>query len=315
MAIKGMSEDIVNALQFDPFEAINDGGSDGGTPNDGQGTPAARQPGTENQGGEKPINLRGERGRFTKDATRVPPVARVPASQPAQVPPQVPAQTSPQGAAPVPQDGQRVNEVAELMGRLKEVPAFAAPSQPAQQQPQQRGAGPRTGYDYSKPWAEQQVNLPPQLLDAIFNEDRNVAATGMAVLVNTMYNSLMSDMHARVAEVLHAVPQLGEQQTEMAVARNQLKTKFYGRFPELGDQVGMQTVYSLATNIANMYQQTGQQFDPMSDDFIEYVGEQALRVLNRQGQQRSPRRQFSTGGATREGGGGANPFMESIGMA
>jgi hypothetical protein len=183
-----------------------------------------------------------------------------------------------------------------------------SPTQPA-------SAGPRTGYDYSKPWAEQKVELPQQLVEAIFSEDRNIAATGMSVLVNTIYNGLMADMHTRVAEMMHLIPRMGSEQTELAVARNALKTKFYGRWPELGDPVGMQTVYSLATNIANVYQQTGQQFDPNSDEFIEYVGDQAMRVLGRASAQRQPRRSFQTGGGARESGNPDNPFMAAIGMA
>jgi hypothetical protein len=171
-------------------------------------------------------------------------------------------------------------------------------------------------YDYSRPWPEQRVNLPGELLEAIFHEDRDIAAQGMGVLINTLYNSLASEVHTRIAAILHQVPQYLENHTGTAMGQAALRDKFYGQFPHLATQQGMSTVYTIAQNVAALYQNMGQQIDPMSDDFIRYVGSEAERVLGLNQQRPAPRRQFQTGGGTRDGGGqGGNPFMEAIGLA
>jgi hypothetical protein len=107
-----------------------------------------------------------------------------------------------------------------------------------------------------------------------------------------------------------------DRQTEVKMQQRALRDKFYGRFKELQTQQGMQTVYSLAANVAQMYQNMGQPIDPMSDDFIEYVGNQAMRMLGITPRQRqAPRKQFQSGGGSRPANGSDNPFMEAIGMA
>ena len=65
-----------------------------------------------------------------------------------------------------------------------------------------------------------------------------MAAQGMGVLINTMYNSIMNDVHTRVAEVLYHTPQMVSGTADLKVAQNQLKQKFYGKWPELNDPVG-----------------------------------------------------------------------------
>ena len=214
-----------------------------------------------------------------------------------------------------PGEPQGQNSVHELMERVKQA-GPVIPSTPVQQDPGPRAQPNFPRYDYSQPWKEQRVNLPPELLDAIFHEDRGVAAQGMEVLVNTMYNAIANDIHTRIAAVVHQVPQVLENMTDMRVGQRALRDKFYTKFPELGTQQGMQTVYSIAQNVAGLYQNMGQQVDPMSDDFINYVGEQARQVLGVASAQKAPRRQFQTGGGTRDGGGSnGNPFMEAIGLA
>ena len=116
-------------------------------------------------------------------------------------------------------------------------------------------------------------------------------------MINTMYNSIMNDVHTRVAEVLYHTPQMVSGTADLKVAQNQLKQKFYGKWPELNDPMGQTTVHTLALNIANMYQSMGQNVDPMSDDFVSYVGEQAMKMLGRTKPVQVPRRQFATGGA------------------
>jgi hypothetical protein len=113
------------------------------------------------------------------------------------------------------------------------------------------------------------------------------------------------------------VPQALENMTDLRVGQRALKDKFYGKFPELNNQEGQSTVYSIAQNISQLYANMGQSVDPMSDDFIQYVGEEARKVLGINPQPKPmPRRQFQTGGGTRDGGGsGGNPFMEAIGLA
>jgi hypothetical protein len=203
------------------------------------------------------------------------------------------------------------------MERVK-ASGFAVPQSPVAPAAPQRGPAPNfPQYDYSRPWSEQRVNLPPELLEAIFHEDRAVAGQGMEVLVNTMYNALANDIHTRIAAVLHNVPQALENMTDLRVGQRALKDKFYGKFPELNNQEGQSTVYSIAQNISQLYANMGQSVDPMSDDFIQYVGEEARKVLGINPQPKPmPRRQFQTGGGTRDGGGsGGNPFMEAIGLA
>lgn len=334
MAIKGMSEDVVAAFEFDPFAAMNEGGQgskpSGQSPSGRSASSPPAQRGQQPAAGAPESGAKPDSRTSTQQASR----AATPGVPPSRDPttgrwtsgqqPAAPAGRQPTQAAPAPEEGG--NSVEELMNRLRESPAmFLAPSGPAAPEmgappPQQApgGGAPdqvRWGYDYSRPWGEQRVDLPPQLLEAIFHEDRNVAAQGMSVLVNTMYNSIMNDIHTRVAEVLRNTPVMTSAVADMTSARQALKTKFYGKFQDLADPVGMQTVYTLAMNVANLYNQMGQQVDPMSDDFIEYVGNQALQMLGRARTQPQPRRQFATGGATREVNGQGNPFMEAIGMA
>lgn len=334
MAVRGMSDEVMSALEFDPFSALDNGsgGQDQGQRPGGQSV--SREASSQQPPARERTPTAGTPAPAQQDVkpAKVPVPGRDPSTgkftaQPAQKPaPQpVPQRQPTQAAQPEPEAG---NTVEELMNRLRESPAMlfsgasgqAAPdvgAPPPQQAPGGGAPGQQMqwGYDYSRPWAEQRVDLPPQLLDAIFHEDRNVAAQGMGVLINTMYNSIMNDVHTRVAEVLRNAPVMTSAVADMTSARQALKTKFYGKFAELSDPVGMQTVYTLASNIANVYQQMGQQVDPMSDDFIDYVGTQALQMLGRVRKQPEPRRQFQTGSATREANGAGNPFMESIGMA
>lgn len=321
MAIKGIAQEVVSALDFDPFEALDNSGGTGG-----QDSQQERQTG-QTGAGQRP---RDDSGRFTQEATTVKratpaaPKAGEVEEQPLRSGRSLPKQQ--QSTAP-PQDdgGEQQNSVAEMMQRLRETPAAflsgipgasqEAGSGPAAQPGGSQAPSPGWAYDYSRPWNEQRINMPPQLLEAIFHEDRGVAAEGLAVLVNTMYNSIMNDVHTRVAEVLYHAPQMTAQTADLKMAQNQLKQKFYGAWPELGDTVGMQTVHTLATNIANMYHSMGQNVDPMSDDFIGYVGEQAMKMLGRARRQGAqPRRQFQAGSSSRPNGGG-DPFMEAIGMA
>jgi len=298
MAIKGFSEDVVQAMEFDPFQAL--GGDDGGV-TDGR-APRARDTGT---------------GRYTK----APPSQAIPAA------PTVGRDVSPDGTGTQTRDTRVAptapvrpvetaapqNSVSELMERVQSVPlASAVAATPPPQQPS--APQPRPRYDYSQPYSEQQINLPTELLQAIFHEDANVAAQGMNVLVNTMYNSMMQDIHNRIATILYNAPAYLENHSEMKMAQRALKDKFYGKFKELNTPQGQATVYSLAQNVAALYQNMGQSVDPMSDDFIDYVGNEAMKML---GLSRvAPRRTFQTGGGTREGGGtGGNPFMEAIGLA
>jgi len=323
MAIKGFSEEIVQAMEFDPFAEL---GSDGGTEHRAPRTPPT--PGAGGTGQEVESGGGRERdpitGKFLSGGT---PMQRAKAqtqgrdvspdgAKPAQMreAPRVPTAPTVRPDEPVEQQGQ--NSVHELMERVKQA-GPVMPTAPVQQQE----AGPRAQpqfprYDYTKPWAEQRVNLPPELLDAIFHEDRGVAAQGMEVLVNTMYNAIANDIHTRIAAIVHQVPQVLENMTDMRVGQRALRDKFYTKFPELGTAQGMQTVYAIAQNVAGLYQNMGQQVDPMSDDFINYVGEQARQVLGVAPTAKAPRRQFQTGGGTRDGGGSnGNPFMEAIGLA
>lgn len=327
MAIKGFSEEIVQAMEFDPFAEL---GSDGGSETRAPRTPPA--PGAGGTGQDQDQTAGGRErdpvtGKFLSGGT---PMQRAAAANAAKG-----RDVSPDGAKPgqmreafkVPNaptvrpdepgdPSQSQNSVHELMERVKQA-GPVIPSAPIQQQdasPRPQPQFPR--YDYSQPWKEQRVNLPPELLDAIFHEDRGVAAQGMEVLVNTMYNAIANDIHTRIAAVLHNVPQALENMTDMRVGQRALRDKFYTKFPELGTQQGMQTVYAIAQNVAGLYQNMGQQVDPMSDDFINYVGEQARQVLGVASAQKAPRRQFQTGGGTRDGGGSnGNPFMEAIGLA
>lgn len=315
MAIKGIAQEVVSALDFDPFEALDNEGGTGG-----KDTQPSAQP-----GGQRP---RDESGRFTQEATtvkRATPAAPKATEVETGAKPVRPSGTTLPQQQQVEDDGsqEQQNSVAEMMQRLRDTPAaFLTPgsgqdagSGPAAQPGVSQAPTPGWAYDYSRPWNEQRINMPPQLLEAIFHEDRNVAAEGLSVLINTMYNSIMNDVHTRVAEVLYHAPQMTAQTADLKVAQNALKSKFYGSWPELNDPVGMQTVYTLSTNIANMYHSMGQNVDPMSDDFIGYVGEQAMKMLGRvRRQQAQPRRQFQSGGASRPNGGG-DPFMEAIGMA
>jgi hypothetical protein len=328
MAIKGFSEEIVQAMEFDPFAEL---GSDGGSE-----TRAPRTPPSPGAGGtgQEPDQSAGSRerdpvtGKFLSGGT---PMQRAKqgreatqgrdvspdGAKPGQMRDAFKVPTAPTVRPDEPGDpSQSQNSVHELMERVKQA-GPVIPSTPVQQQdasPRPQPQFPR--YDYSKPWTEQRVNLPPELLDAIFHEDRGVAAQGMEVLVNTMYNAIANDIHTRIAAVLHNVPQALENMTDMRVGQRALRDKFYTKFPELGTQQGMQTVYAIAQNVAGLYQNMGQQVDPMSDDFINYVGEQARQVLGVAPQAKAPRRQFQTGGGTRDGGGSnGNPFMEAIGLA
>jgi hypothetical protein len=335
MAIKGFSEEIVQAMDFDPFAEL---GSDGGTENraprapvpgarDGTsggqqpavpvpqkdpvtgrflptgGTPTQRANAARNAQPGRDVSPDGARQGQTREAQRVPTAPPVRPDEP----------VDPQGGTPP-----AGNSVQELMERVKQA-GPVMPTTPVQQEP---GPGQRPQpqfprYDYSKPWTDQKVQLPAELLDAIFHEDRSVAAQGMDVLVNTMYNSLANEIHTRIAAIVHQVPQVLENMTDMRMGQRQLRDKFYGQFPELANPQGMQTVYSIAQNVAALYQNMGQEVDPMSDDFVNYVGEQARQVLGiAPAPQRQPRRQFQPGGGTRNGGGSnGNPFMEAIGLA
>lgn len=345
MGIKGMSAEITDALNFDPFDALSNEGAGGTGPADSGTRGEAplvqqrqdRQDRTA-QPARQPPQVPGEpqrdpSGRFVPRSQQPPSAARASAAPAAPASRAAPASPTPPAPAPGQQPAEPVNAVAELMSRLKDTPlafqsaapadagvpgTYQAPVPGAPGRSQAAPAQPQTrfSHDYSRPWNEQKVDLPPQLLDAIFNEDRGVAAQGMAVLVNSMYNSIMNDVHTRVAEVLRNAPHMTASVASVTTGQQALKAKMYGAFPELGDQQGMQTTYALATQVANMYSQMGQTIDPMSDDFINYVGEQAMKVLGRvRKAKEEPRRQFSTDGAGREQFGGNNPFMEAIGMA
>lgn len=324
MAIKGFSEDIVQALDFDPFaESGTDGGTDtrapranlppapegdqslapGRDPASGKFVPGGKQPAGTSEAAR--ANARNEGRDVSPDGVK-----------PGQPREALRVPTGP-AARPGEPEGSPQNTVQELMERVKNS-GFAVPQTPVQQPSQGQPQRPNfPNYDYSKPWAEQKVNLPGELLDAIFHEDRAVAGQGMEVLVNTMYNALANEIHTRIAAVLHNVPQALENMTDLRVGQRALKDKFYGKFPELNTQEGQSTVYTIAQNISQLYTNMGQNVDPMSDDFIQYVGDEARKVLGIAPQPRpAPRRQFQTGGGTRDGGGsGGNPFMEAIGLA
>lgn len=322
MSIKGMSEEVVSALEFDPFVESKGTISSGERPPPPSPTPAAR-------GGDSvpitgPAGRDPASGRFTPAGQPVQQGRTVPAA------PTVGRDVGPDGTGfqrreaqgvPTPatvrpdEGGTTTNSVEELMNRVKEAGPIA---QPVPQAPMQQTRQPNfPQYDYSKPWPEQNVNLPAELLDAIFHEDRDIAAQGMSVLVNTMYNALASEVHMRIAAILHQVPQYLDGYTSVSHGQQALRDKFYSAYPHLATQQGMSTVYTIAQNVAALYANMGQSVDPMSDDFIRYVGEQAERVLGVGAQPKpAPRRQFQTGGGTRDGGGiGGNPFMEAIGMA
>ena len=319
---KGLSDEVVNAMRFDPFEALgnDDGGDAGGQSDDRQandeGGSQERKPSRQNAQDPAPKANRRERDASSDGE-----------GDEAKPKPQVKGKT-PKPAAPAgddssnPDEDDKPNSVAALMESLKNVPGFQppaggfqqpqAPQPPQQQQDQQQD---RQGYDYSKPFQGRDIKLPPQLMDAIFNEDRNVAAQGLQVMVSTMYNSLQQEMHNRIAHVMQTLPPAIMQTSEVENGRKQLETKFYGKFPELNDVAGRATVLSIAQQVGNMYEKAGQRFDPLSDDFIDYVGSQAQQMLGRVRKKPAPRKQFQTGGGARSGmSDGSDPFMDAIGM-
>lgn len=311
-----ISDEVRDALTFDPFaELANDGGQQ--QDNNQQ---------QNNNGGQQ-------------DQTQQPQGNQVPQSnqnsqQQRQAPQQVPQSNQNGGQPPV--DQKTLNTVEQFMRGIQQPGQQPQPHQmppqqqfqqpvpqqqyqpPAPQQQTPQGQG-RT-FDYSRPPATSPVEIPPAILQQVFNENPQVAAQGLNTLVSTLWNSMLQEIHAHGANLsqqMQQMPQRAVQDFQVVSAQQQLREKFYSAHSDLSDPIGQNAVGSIANMVGQQYARMGQHFDPTSKDFIDYVATQARLMLGRQApqqqQQQAPRRQFQTSGPARAGTGGGGPFAEAIG--
>jgi hypothetical protein len=328
MAIKGISQEVSDALSFDPFEALGEASS-GTRENSSQDNRSQQADDTGQDArpaggtGDRAPQRDPETGKYTSRPARQPqeeaaPTNKGPAAQPG--PDENPVS---QFLAQLQKQMPGVGPVAPVPGALPIQVQQQQPAQPQRQQPQ-NGPDP---FDYTQPFQPQDVTLPPDLIQAIFNENPQIAAQGLNTMVNVMYNGLRQEMYTRMVHAFATLPQMITGQVEGNSYKSRIQEKTYGRYPELNDQIGRQTVQACATQAVNAYRAIGQIPDMLSDDFIDYVASQAATILGRQTkfkrptqQQQRPqerRKQFQTGGGERRGvsSSGGDPFMEALGMS
>lgn len=123
-------------------------------------------------------------------------------------------------------------------------PQAGTPAAPASGQP---GAEPPVSYD---------LTIPPQLADALFNEDRNIAQQGMSHLINSLgkhiHERLQTQFRQELAQRDQAAQQQQTQQTQAAAAE-QMQKDYYGAFPAHNNAAVKQIVAMAAGEMASQY--------------------------------------------------------------
>lgn len=195
-----------------------------------------------------------------------------------------------------------------------------APQQPQPQQPQPQAPAP---IDYSKPYTQRPVTVPDTFMAAIFGEDPRAAAQAMNTLVGTLYNSILQEVHGQMGMMhsqMQAMPGTINEQVQLQNSQKALYDKFYGKHRELDTPAGRNMTTMIAANTLQAYQGMGVQVDIMSDEFLDYVANQARQAVGIAHPGMTPQKpqpratQFSTGGAARAGGEQSNPFADALGI-
>lgn len=186
------------------------------------------------------------------------------------------ANGNPAAPAPTPSDEKPKpqGENEDLKSILKEV--LAEQKKPAEPEKKPEPEAPKAP-KYSP-------QIPPQLMQALEHEDPGVRQQGMAALIGGAMNRIYEDLtkefseklKLELAEVRKQVPQDIQAQQELERKREELRTDFYGSFPEFGTTPKLRMlVGQVAINLA---QSMGQNYKGYNAEFKSLL-EKELREL------------------------------------